>query len=108
MCECVFRDILVNSGVPQGSHLGPLCFIWFVNEISRIFRHVRVLSMLYDDMKLFLPVRGCRDEWYEANASELNVISKCKSIMISRLRYPIEFSYMLSGIILDRVDSTMT
>jgi hypothetical protein len=46
MGDCISRDILVTSGVPQGSHLGPLCFIWFVNEISRIFRHVRVLFML--------------------------------------------------------------
>jgi hypothetical protein len=39
----------------------------------------------------------------EANALELNV-GKCKSITFSRLRLPIEFSYILSGIILDRVD----
>jgi hypothetical protein len=115
MGDCVSRDILVTSGVPQGSHLGPLCYIWFVNEIARIFRHVRVLFYA-DDIKLFLPVRGFRDclriqddlnrlaEWCEANALELNV-GKCKSITFSRLRHPIEFSYMLGGNILDRVDS---
>jgi hypothetical protein len=44
-------------------------------------------------------------EWCEANALvELNV-GKCKSITLSRLRHPIEFSYMLGGTILDRVDS---
>jgi hypothetical protein len=43
-------------------------------------------------------------EWCEANALELN-IGKCKSITFSRLRHPIEFSYMLGGNILDRVDS---
>jgi hypothetical protein len=32
-------------------------------------------------------------------------VGKCKSITFSRLRHPIEFSYMLGGIILDRVDS---
>jgi hypothetical protein len=53
----VSRDILVTSGIPQGSHLGPLCFIWLVNEISRIFRHVRVI-FYSDDMKLFLLVHG--------------------------------------------------
>jgi hypothetical protein len=115
MGDCVSRDILVTLGVPQGSHLGPLCFIWFVNEISRIFSHVRVLFYA-DDMKLFLQVRGFRDclkiqsdlnrlaEWREANALELNV-GKYKSIPFSRLCHPIEFSYMLGGIILDRVDS---
>jgi hypothetical protein len=67
-------------------------------------------------MKLSLPVRGFRDclriqddlnilaKSCEANALELNV-SKCKSITFSRLRHPIEFSYMLGGNILDRVDS---
>jgi hypothetical protein len=115
MGDCASRDMLATLGVPQGSHLGPLCFIWFVNEISRIFRHKLVLFYA-DDMKLFLPVRGFQDclkiqsywnrlvEWCEANALKLNV-GKCKSITFSRLRHPIEFSYMLGSIILDRVDS---
>jgi hypothetical protein len=114
--DCVSRDILsLRAFHPQGSHLGPLCFIWLVNEISRIFRHVRVL-FYDDDMKLFFSVRGFRDflktqndlnrlaKWSEANTLELN-IDKCKSITFSRLRHPIEFSYMLGGIILDRIDS---
>jgi hypothetical protein len=80
MGDCVSREILVTSSIPQVSLLGPLCFIWFVNEISRIFRHARVLFYA-DDMKLFLPVRGLRDclriqddlnrlaEWCEAVSS---------------------------------------
>jgi hypothetical protein len=43
-------------------------------------------------------------ECCEANALELNV-GKYKSITFSRVRLPIEFSYTLGGIILDRVDS---
>jgi hypothetical protein len=99
----------------RACHKAAICFIWFVNEIARIFRHVRVLFYA-DDMKLFLPVRGFQDclriqedlnrlaEWCEVNVLELNV-GKCKSITFSRLRHPIEFSYMLGGNILDRVDS---
>jgi hypothetical protein len=49
MSDCVPRDMLVTLGLPQGNHLEPLCFIWFVNEI---FRHVRVFFYA-DDMKLF-------------------------------------------------------
>jgi hypothetical protein len=58
--DAVSNDIRVTSGVPQGSHHGPLCFIWFVNRISVIFDYVRVLFYA-DDMKLFLPVRGFLD-----------------------------------------------
>jgi Reverse transcriptase (RNA-dependent DNA polymerase)/Endonuclease-reverse transcriptase len=113
--DAVSRDVRVTSGVPQGSHLGPLCFIWFVNRISEIFDYVRVLFYA-DDMKLFLPVKGFQDcmkiqsdlnklsEWCERNSLPLNV-GKCKTITFSRTRYPVEFSYMLAGTVLDRVSS---
>jgi hypothetical protein len=55
--DAVSKDIKVTSGVPQGSQLGPLCFVWFVNRISEIFDYVR-LFFYADDMKLFLPVSG--------------------------------------------------
>jgi hypothetical protein len=54
------EDIRVTSGVPQGSHLGPLFFIWFVNRVSVFFDYVRV-QFYSDDMKLFLPLRGFQD-----------------------------------------------
>jgi hypothetical protein len=55
--DAVSKDIRVTSGVSQGSHLGTLCFIYFVNRISVIFNYIHVLFYA-DDMKLFLPVRG--------------------------------------------------
>jgi hypothetical protein len=58
--DAVSKDFKMTSDVPQGSHLGPLCFIWFVNRISEIFDYVRVLFYL-DDMKLILPVTGFQD-----------------------------------------------
>jgi hypothetical protein len=38
----VSKDNRVTSGVLQGSHLRPLCFIRFVNRISMIFEYVCV------------------------------------------------------------------
>jgi hypothetical protein len=55
--DAVSKDIRVTSGVPHGSHLGPLCFIWFVNRISMIFDYLHVLFYA-DNMKLFLSIRG--------------------------------------------------
>jgi hypothetical protein len=40
--DAVSRDINMTSRVPQGSLLGPLCLIWFVNRISEIFDYFRV------------------------------------------------------------------
>jgi hypothetical protein len=82
--DAVSKDIRVKSGVPQESHLGPLCFIWFVNRISVIFDYVCVLFYA-DDMKLFLPVRTFQDcmkiqsdlnklsQWCERNSLFFNV-----------------------------------
>jgi hypothetical protein len=70
--DAVSKDIKVTSGVPQRSHLGPLCFIWFVNRISDILEYVRILFYA-DDMRLFLPVSGFQD--YLKIHSDLNKLS---------------------------------
>jgi hypothetical protein len=49
-----FQEYQGDISVSQGSHLGQLCFIWFVNRLSMISDNVRVYV---DDMKLFLLVR---------------------------------------------------
>jgi hypothetical protein len=111
--DAVSKDIKVTSGVLQGSHLGPLWFIWFDNRISEIFDYVRVLFYA-DDMKLFLPAfQDCLkiqsdlnklSEWCDKNSLLLNV-GKCKTITFAGSRHPVEFSYMLGGSVLDRVRS---
>jgi hypothetical protein len=113
--DAVSKDIKVTSGVLQESHLGPLCFIWFVNRISEIFDYVRVLFYA-DDMKLFFPVSGFQDclkiqsdlnkllESCDRNSLLLNV-GKCKTITFASSRHPVKFSHMLSWNVLDRVSS---
>jgi hypothetical protein len=84
----------MTSGVPPGSHLGPVLFSIFINNIKNVIRDS--LFLLYaDDLKLFYNFRsehdclGIQDDlcrvvsWCDSNGLELN-ISKCKVIRYSR------------------------
>ncbi len=50
----------INSGVPQGSILGPLMFLIYINDLSDMVRNCR-LYIYADDCSLFLPVHYNQD-----------------------------------------------
>jgi hypothetical protein len=112
--DCVSSEIQVWSGVPQGSHLGPLLFILFINDIVKIFENVQTL-LYADDMKLFFVIKDTNDsermqndltklsKWCECNQLFLN-ISKCKTITFGRLKNQTLYDYSLNGQKLERVN----
>jgi hypothetical protein len=72
--------------------------------------------MIFEYVRLLLPVKSFQEctkiqsdlnklsEWCERNSLFLNV-DKFKTISFSRTCYPVEFSYVLCGTVLDRVSS---
>ncbi len=88
----------VTSGVPQGSILGPLLFLIYIDSISNLSFSAGTKIILYaDDILLYRPITSSSDyvmlqddvnaiqNWVDLNYMTLNP-SKCKFMLISRKR----------------------
>jgi len=108
--NAVSKLIYVTSGVPQGSHLGPLLFTLFIIDLPFTIRHSRVL-MYADDVKLCLSCNDvasgfnlqsdidCFQGWCEYSLLNLNCL-KCNDMTFYR-GTPTFVSYSLQNTSLD-------
>ena len=109
----------VNSGVPQGSIIGPILFVLFINDISENLSEGSNLALYADDTKLWREIQSTRDHeilqndilslqtWARKNKMKFHP-SKCHVLPISRKRLPPvdkRFRYHLNGIELDYCSS---
>lgn len=107
------ESFTATSGVPQGSHLGPLIFLLYFNDVNTVIKGPRLSYA--DDLKLFLRVRTIADAvalqhdldvfvvWCDMNRLTVNP-EKCSIISFSRKLQPILFCYQLKGKVLQRVE----
>ncbi len=60
-CSVVVENTNVISGVPQGSVLGPILFILFINDIESVCKSCVKLKLFADDLKLGSVVEVAND-----------------------------------------------
>ena len=90
----ISKNIEVPSGVPQGSHCGPILFLLFVDDITRCIKSSECL-LFADDIKIFKSVGSDSDcfelqldidaltNWCQINTLNL-YIKECNKISFSK------------------------
>ena len=101
----------VNSGVPQGSIVGPILFVLFINDISENLSVGTNIALYADDTKMWREIHSNRDQeilqndiftlqnWAANNKMKFHP-SKCHILPVSRKRIPPldkRFHYYLDG-----------
>ena len=97
----------VTSGVPQGSILGPMLFLLYVNSLPNAVRSSQIAAFA-DDTKIFKEITSTRDAeqlqedlsnlvtWSDSTSLNFNY-SKCKAQRITRKLKPVIFVYHMAG-----------
>lgn len=102
------------SGVPQGSNIGPLLFLIFINDLPDLLGCEKLLFA--DDLKIFTKIKTPTDcshlqadllvlqKWCTQNALSLN-IAKCKIVTYTLKKNAIKYNYSINNELLGRCDS---
>ena len=109
----VSEQVHVKSGVPQGTVLGPLMFLLYINDISNgVTSSIRLFA---DDCLLYRTINDEKDteslqsdldqlvEWSERWQMDFNP-TKCNTLKLTKKKSPINRDYTMKGHTLENVN----
>lgn len=85
--DCISTDLTVELGVPQGSILGPLLFIIYVNDIVEAVSSDCKIHLFADDTVLYV---SNRDINVAVNNLQKNLDNICKWLAVNRLKINVD------------------
>ena len=102
----------VTSGIPQGSVLGLILFLVYINDLpDKVTSQVRLFA---DDTAMYLIMEGAKNSsvlqqdldrlsvWESDWDMEFNP-SKCQVVQVAGSRKPVSATYVLHGVALETV-----
>ena len=106
----------VLSGVPQGTVLGPLLFLTYINDINKNLTKGTQIRLFADDSLLYRTIKTEEDSrilqkdldtlqiWEAANKMEFHP-DKCQVLQITNKNSPIRTNYKIHNTNLSHIDS---
>jgi hypothetical protein len=106
----------VTSGVPQGSILGPLLFILYINDLPDLLSYNTLCAIFADDTKIYRHINSHQDHlilqrdivnihsWSTTWGLKFNK-NKCTIISLKRNNDPVEYLYSMDNSLLPRTDN---
>ena len=112
--RCLSDPIAVTSSVAQGSHLGPILFSLFINDVVTVLKNVS-FSIFADDLKISHKIQNYNDcevlqdalnkldNYIKGNGLKLNVKKCLVTSFTLKTSTRIEYPYKVGSSLLTRV-----
>ncbi len=116
--DSVSEELPVNHGVPQGSVLGPILFIFYINDIVDSVKKCKI-QMFADDTLIYMSSNNCEDlckilnedllnidRWLKFNSMSLNP-TKTKYMIVTNRNVNVDETYSIKvdNVEIERVNS---